>query len=519
MNPASYLLYESLQLTRDRDTPCMTFYAFGLNYEQAPVQVTEAFSLDEVDCRQLYATLDLSDEAEVIFLSTCNRTEVYLYGTASDLAMIRAGLSELAGQPFPDKDAFWYEDESAVTHVLEVASGIRSMVPGDGQILKQVKEAYRVAVECDAVDTLLHRLMHTAFRAAKRVATETDLSSGAASVSTASVAMACDYFAGHSADHFRGINVLLVGAGQMGQLALASVVREEPASITITNRSPDRAERVASKHSAGTLAWDERHSAIAESDFVIVATGASEPVITGDQLPERSGKPTALLVDISMPRNIDPSIDDRPGYAVLDLDDLQQYVSDTEARRGEEIPRAQQICEDIMSDFVTWVFHQQALQPAIQAIRGTFDSIREQEVDRHAHKTGMNREEVDRLTKSIMQKLLAVPIVKLKNVDPDSIDFVRGIKLLHALFSRPTCEDESAENAREQRVVQNGSPNARQNGQKSSQPDTSPSAPSLSEAPARCPFETHNSDGAPSADDMLRQAVAIPQRSNDMPNQ
>lgn len=492
----------------------MTFYAFGLNYEQAPVQVTEAFSLDEVDCRQLYATLDLSEEAEVIFLSTCNRTEVYLYGTASDLAMIRAGLSELAGQPFPDKDAFWYEDESAVTHVLEVASGIRSMVPGDGQILNQVKEAYRVAVECDAVDTLLHRLMHTAFRAAKRVATETDLSSGAASVSTASVAMACDYFAGHSADHFRGVDVLLVGAGQMGRLALASVVREEPASITVTNRSPDRAERVASKYGAQTLAWEERHSAIAASDFVIVATGASDAIITADQLPERSGKPTALLVDISMPRNIDPTIEERPGYAVLDLDDLQQYVTDTEARRGEEIPRAQQICAEIMSDFVTWVFHQQALQPAIQAIRGTFDSIREQEVDRHAHKTGMNRDEVDRLTKSIMQKLLAVPIVKLKNVDPDSIDFVRGIKLLHALFSRPTCEDESAEKARTQQSVQQ---NSQREGQETAQHEASQQAPSLSDAPARCPFETHNSDGAPGADDMLRQAVAIPQRSDDMP--
>ncbi len=490
----------------------MTFYAFGLNYERAPVQVTEAFSLDEVDCRQLYATLDLSNEAEFILLSTCNRTEVYLYGTALDLAMIRSGLSELAGQPFPDEDAFWYEDESAVTHVLEVASGIRSMVPGDGQILNQVKDAYRIAVECDTVDTLLHRLMHTAFRAAKRVATETDLSSGAASVSTASVAMACDYFAGHSADQFRGVNVLLVGAGQMGQLALASVVRENPASITVTNRSPDRAERVASKHSADTLAWDERHKAIAASDFVIVATGASEPVITNDQLPERSGKPTALLVDISMPRNIDPSIDEWPGYAVLDLDDLRQYVSDTEARRGEEIPRARQICEEIMSDFVTWMFHQQALQPAIQAIRDTFDAIREQEVDRHAHKTGMNREEVDRLTMSIMQKLLAVPIVKLKNVDPDSIDFVRGIKLLHALFSRPTCEDDSAENDHARHTVQQKAPN---NGQ----PDESRDPPSLSDAPARCPFETHNPDGAPAADDVLRQAVAIPQRSDDMTTQ
>lgn len=479
----------------------MTFYAFGLNYEQAPVDLAEAFSLDEVDCRVLYATLDLSEEAEVIFLSTCNRTEVYLYGTASDMAEIRAALSEHAGRPFPDTDAFWYEDEAAVSHVLEVTSGIRSMVPGDGQILNQVKDAYRVAVDCDAVDTLLHRLMHTAFRAAKRVATETDLSSGAASVSTASVAMAHDYFTNRGGNDFASVDVLLLGAGQMGQLALASLSSQTPASVTVANRSPERAKRVAEKYDAATIAWDERFDAIADADFVIVATGAPEPVVSRDDLPRREGRPSALLVDISMPRNIDPAVDARPGYRVLDLDNLQQYVEDTEARRGEEIPRARGICAEIMSDFVTWVFHQQALQPAIQAIRGTFDAIREQEVDRHAHRTGMKREEVDRLTKSIMQKLLAVPIVKLKNVDPDSIDFVRGIKLLHALFSRPTCEDESAQSARERSEERSSTP--------------AYDSPSLSDAPASCPFETHSSDGTTDADEILRQAVAIPQRSDD----
>jgi glutamyl-tRNA reductase len=465
----------------------MTFYAFGLNYEQVPVNVTEAFALDEVDQRQLYATLDLSDDAEVIFLSTCNRTEVYLYGDAADVTAIQEALSSMAGRTFPKDQAFWFEDEEAILHVLEVASGIRSMVPGDGQILSQVKDAYRLAVDGDAVDSLLHRLMHTAFRAAKRVATETDLSSGAASVSTASVAMARRYF-GETVDDFAGLNILLVGAGKMGRLALGALDKARPASISVTNRSAERAEAVAMEHDAVTIPWTERHSAVAAADFVIVATGAPEPVVITENLPPRDPGDATLLVDIAMPRNIDPAVDALTGFTVFDLDDLQAFVKDTEARRTAEIPRAREICNELMSDFVTWVFHQQALQPAIQAIRGTFDAIREQEVDRHAHRTDMNRQEVDRLTKSIMQKLLAVPIVKLKNVDPDSIDFVRGIKLLHALFSRPSCEDESAENARNESDYE---------------------TPSLSDAPSGCPFDTHRTSGSDDVDELLRRAVAL----------
>ncbi|PEN15208.1 glutamyl-tRNA reductase [Longibacter salinarum] len=466
----------------------MAFYAFGLNYEQAPVHVTEAFSLDEVDQRELYATLDLSDDAEVIFLSTCNRTEVYLYGNQQDVAEIRSALSEKAGRPFPDADAFWFEDEEAILHVLEVASGIRSMVPGDGQILSQIKDAYRLAVDGDAVDSLLHRLMHTAFRAAKRVATETDLSSGAASVSTASVAMARGYFGSGQSD-FSDLNILLVGAGKMGRLALGALDTSKPSSVTVTNRSPERAERVAVEHGAQTGAWERRHELVKSADFVIVATGAPEPVITSTDLAMQNGGTSTLLVDISMPRNIDPGVSQLDGYTVFDLDDLQAYVEETEARRGAEIPRAREICADLMSDFVTWVFHQQALQPAIQAIRNTFDAIREQEVDRHAHRTGMNREEVDRLTNSIMQKLLAVPIVKLKNVDPDSIDFVRGIKLLHALFSRPSCEDESAQKAREK--------------------NRDYETPSLSDSAGACPFDTHSTSGTDDVDELLRRAVML----------
>jgi glutamyl-tRNA reductase len=163
-----------------------------------------------------------------------------------------------------------------------------------------------------------------------------------------------------------------------------------------------------------------------------------------------------------------PAVSTVEGVDLYDLDNLQDWAERARERRSDAVPDAEAICEDLLGDFVTWVFHQQALEPAIQAIRDTFDTIRKQEVDRHAHRTDMDREEVDQLTRSIMQKLLAVPVVRLKNVDPDSIDFVQGIKLLHALFAPSEGDGRRLTEASDE------------------------SHPTLSEAPSRCPYLTHD---------------------------
>lgn len=449
---------------------CMTFFAFGLNHETTSVEVTESFALGAEVQQSLYRTLDLGPGAEFILLSTCNRTEAYLCGDAEDVRRVQAALAGVVGRSWPSDDAFLFQDEAAVQHVLEVASGLRSLVLGDGQILAQMKEAYRRAVDAEVVDTMLHRLMHTAFRAAKQVASETALSSGAASVSSAAVAMARDHF-GEGDDGLEGKDVVLVGAGEMGQLALNAMRSYAPASVTVTNRSPERARTVAAEHAAEVGEWKQRHALLATADVVIVATGASDPVLSADRLPERpASRLPALLIDISMPRNIDPQIEGQDGYTVRDLDALQVWTQRVEAQRSSEVPEARTICTELVGDFVTWVFHQQALQPAIQAIRNTFEAIRTQEIARHHHRlSALDKEELDQLTRSIMQKLLAVPIVRLKNVDPDSIDFVRGIELLRVLFSRPDCEDESAQAV-------------------ASVSDETDSQPRLSDIPPRCPF-------------------------------
>ena len=466
----------------------MTFFVFGLNHETAPVGVREAFALDEGVLRTLYRTVPVAADTEWIVLSTCNRTEVYGYGTHTDVAQIKQELAAQAGQAWPEAQAFLLEDEAAILHVLSVTAGLKSLVLGDAQILAQVKEAYRLAAGEEQVGAVMHRLMHTAFRAAKRVINETHLTSDTASVAAAAVDQANRFFEQMTGAGLEGRRVLLLGAGRMGRLALEALFAYHPGAITIANRTPLRAEALAQTCKARVVAWEERYTALKKADWVIVASGAAEPVLHASRMPEHLVDIPQLLVDIAVPRNVDPAINKRPGYAIINLDTLNEGLVQVEALRRSEVPAAQALCREVLGEYVSWFFHHQTLQPAIHAIRETFETIRLQEIERHHHRfSDLDRAELDRLTTSIIQKLLAVPVVRLKNVNPDSIDFTRGIQLLEALFSRPDCEEETPERT--------GTPG-----------ETPPS-----ENPALCPFEPKENLPA-DLKAQLRDALRMPRR-------
>ncbi|RMH63745.1 MAG: glutamyl-tRNA reductase [Bacteroidetes bacterium] len=420
----------------------MTFFAFGLNHETAPVALRERFALREEAIRHLYRHVRLSPDAEYVVLSTCNRTEVYLFGRWADVHTLRAWMAERAGTTWPEPASFLVEDEAALLHLLEVTAGLKSLVLGDAQIFTQVKTAYQVAVEEEVVGTVMHRLMHTAFRGAKRVAAETVLGQGAASVSTAAAELARRHVEARPGGG--PARAVMIGAGQMGRLALEALYARGFSEVLLINRTRARLEPLAAASGADVADWEERHRALADADVVIVATGADAPVLRAESVPTRTRSSECLLIDIAVPRNVDPAIDALPGYRVADLDWIDTCIGEVARQRQAARPAAQAICRELAQDFVTWVFHQQALQPAIHAIRETFETIRRQEIERHAHRfSEADRRELERLTGSIMQKLMAVPIVRLKDTDPGSIDFVRGVKLLSTLFSRPGCDDAS----------------------------------------------------------------------------
>lgn len=421
-----------------------TFFACGLNHETAPVAVREAFALTTSVRQRLYEDVVLSDDAEWMLVSTCNRTEAFLYGTPADLELIRQAMAQAAGRAFPAEHAFLLAGEEAVLHLLEVTSGVRSLIPGDAQIFSQVKQAYRMAVESDTVGTVLHRLLHTAFHGAKRVFHETNLMRGTASVPAAAVQAACTFLgAPHERPALAGKRVLVIGAGEVARLLLSILRSHEPAGVTLTNRSQAHAACLAAGSRITLVGWEDRYTALRDADVVFVATGAAVPVLTADAMPRPAPvERPRLLVDLAVPRNVDPAIDRLPGYHVVDLDRLGNNASDALTLRSTALPQAKEICRSELEEYLSWFGHHQQMQPFLRQVRSTFDAIRRQEIERHSHRlTGVDRAELDRLTASIMQKLLALPVVRLKSMSPASRDFEHGIRLLHALFTSPGCDE------------------------------------------------------------------------------
>ncbi len=422
----------------------MQFFSFGINHHQVNLEVRDKFAVTEPVMRSLYQSIDTTEGAEFVIFSTCNRTECILYGQAEDVRTIQTVLANQAGIDWPE-DAFLYIDEAAVQHVLEVTAGLDSLVLGDAQILGQVKDAYRLAVDESAVGAILHRLMHTAFSTSKRVINETQLGGGSSSVAGTAACLAAQALSELNGE--MGGRCLVVGAGQMGRLVVDALTKVDGIALDVINRTEATARELSCAYTGlGTLPWESLYSAIVAADVVIVTSGAAEYVIRATELqPPEAGKET-LFIDISVPRNVDPAVSEVAGHRVYDLDALQAKIDGVMHSREGELPAARAICQEMLADFVSWCFHHQAMQPAIRTILDTFDSIRKQELERHAHRfVEADLEQLDRITTSIMQKVLAVPVVRLKNVGPDQIDYVNGIKLLQTLFARNACERPEAE--------------------------------------------------------------------------
>jgi glutamyl-tRNA reductase len=417
----------------------MTFIAFGINHETAPVRIREQIALSEGRMRDVIRRVQVATSAEFILISTCNRTEIYLYGDESAVALFTAAIQDVTGHEWPAQHAFLVREEEAIRHVLMVVTGLKSLVLGDGQIFMQMKDAYRVAVEEDSVGTVMHRFMHTAFRAAKRVSHETSLAEGNASVASAAVAAARAHLIRKDGRGLEGRRVVVLGAGQMGRIA-AETLCAGGVEATIINRTDSRALALAETVRARALSWDARRDAIASCDVLFVTTGASEPVIAAADLMPRSTP--LVVIDIAVPRNVADDVESIAGCDVIGLDNLNAALVAAEHRRRAAVPAASAIVDEQLVEYVAWVFHHESMQPAIMAVLGTFEDIRRSEIARHAHRfSDLDRAQLDRLTRSIMQKLLAVPVVRLKSTDPGSLDFRRGIELLQQLFARPGCED------------------------------------------------------------------------------
>ncbi len=403
----------------------MHLLLLGLSHRTAPVELRELvdFSTRGLDSA-LTALAARASSSEAAIVSTCNRAELYvvcdkLEAAREDLIDFVCGYHQLAPERLRPH-LFDMADAAAAGHLFRVAAGLDSLVIGEPQILGQVKEAYNVAATRQTVGPLLNKAFHWSFQVGKRVRTETALAEGAVSVSFAAVSLARKIFG-----DLAGLNVLVVGAGEMGKLTALHLKSQGIRSLVITSRTASHAKALADEMQASAVEWEQMPRALAESDIVITATGASVPVLSrvevGAVMRARRNRPL-FLIDIAVPRDVDPAAGEIEEVFLYNIDDLQAIVQENLSRRGAEVGRAEAIVAEEVEKFGAWLRARSAV-PTVVALRQRFEAIRQAELDRLAPKLASlppeARARVDEITHLIIEKLLLTPTEQLKSL-PDA---------------------------------------------------------------------------------------------------
>lgn len=393
----------------------------GMNHKTAPVEIREQLA---VACRQevnpLHMLPHLKHVDELVFLSTCNRVE-FLFacssledGVREIKALLRTHVGLAASVPI-DSYLYVHENLEAVKHLFMVASSLDSMVLGEPQILGQLKNAYREAVEYRTVKVVLNRLLHKAFSVAKRVRTETCIGSCAVSVSYAAVELARKIFG-----DIRDKRVMLIGAGEMAELAAEHFLAQGVRQMTVANRTLERAMELAGRFKAETVPFDRFLDALKAMDIVVSSTGAQEPILcykdVRSRMRERRNKPL-FFIDIAVPRDIDPKVNEIDNVYLYDIDDLQGVIDLNKEERRSEAQMAEHIIDEETIKFKKWMNSLTAV-PTIVSLREKAETIRQNEIRKTLSQLpnlgDREREAIDILTLSIIKKFLHDPIVFLK---------------------------------------------------------------------------------------------------------
>lgn len=397
----------------------MSIILIGVNHKTAPVEIRERLAFDDAACAAGLRTLvDGQVVREGLIVSTCNRVEI-LSATANDQIDLGAGrvkqFLDTSGQlppGFLTDHLYRHTDEDAVRHLFRVASSLDSMVVGEPQVLGQVRHAYSLAVEAGTAGRVLNRLVHHTFHVAKRVRTETGIAASAVSISYMAVELGKKIFAS-----LKDSTVMLIGAGEMAELSAKHLVNAGASRVLIANRTEAAARQVASQiDGATTVPFDQIGERLHEADLVICSTGAPDYVITEAEVRKaihrRRRRPTCLI-DISVPRNIDPAVAKVPNVFLFDIDDLEQVVSSNIREREREAERAELIVQSEVMQF------QQSLRlmdvgPSIGALREKFQDIARGELARQRKRLGaLTKEQEDAVESLLMSTVnkLSHPIL------------------------------------------------------------------------------------------------------------
>lgn len=417
----------------------MNIIVVGLNHETAPVEVREKLAFDGEKLEGGLSRIgDLPMVSESVILSTCNRVEMYANVKDKEKATgeIKDFLTEFheIKRDDLDKSLYIYNGSTAVHHVFRVASSLNSMVLGEPQILGQVKDAFEFALSKKATGVVLNKLMKKAISVAKRVRTETKIAENAVSISYAAVELARKIFTDLSSSSF-----ILLGAGDMAELAARHLMNNGVKEVVVANRTYERGIELAKEFSGRAIQFEDFHSELAHTDIVLCSTGAPEYVLYKNKMLEimkqRKNK-QVFIIDISVPRNIDPEINTIDNVYLYDVDDLQGVVDSNVHERQKEADKAEVIISDEVGTFLKW---QSSLDtvPTVIALRNRAEEIKKLEIEKLFNKMGdvneNDKKAIEYMAAAIVNKLIHPPTAALRDDLEDKDIFVATIKRLYGI--------------------------------------------------------------------------------------
>ena len=426
----------------------MRLLAVGLSHRTAPVELRETVDFSRKGLESALAELaSRGIGRELVVLSTCNRAEIYAVAETDETAdHIGRFFSDYHDIPHSEvRDHLYvHRGPDVARHLFRVAAGLDSLVVGEPQILGQVKAAYAVASDGQFTAALTNRLFHSAFSVGKRVRSETGLGEGAVSVSYAAIALAKKIFG-----DLKGRAVLILGAGEMAKLTGIHLQSQHVRQITIASRTLQTAQTLAARLDGVAVPWDRVDAALGAADIVVTATGTSDPVLTRERVdePMRSRRNRPLfIIDIAVPRDVDPAVGSLDQVFLYNIDDLRTIVQENLARRGAELARAEAIVDEEVVKYTAWM-QSREIVPTVVALRQRFEAIRRGELQRLEPKlSGLPpeaRARIDEVTRLIVEKLLLTPTEQLKSVSDEAM-IVAYADALNRLFSLAQDKDKGA---------------------------------------------------------------------------
>ncbi len=375
-----------------------TFYAIGLSYKKADAEMRGKFSLDENAKTNLLHQAKRDKIESLVVTSTCNRTEIY--GFAQHPFQLIKLLCENSQGTVEDfqKVAFVYKNHEAITHLFRVGTGLDSQILGDFEIISQLKNAFVQSKNHQLANTFLERLVNAVIQANKKIKTETEISSGATSVSFAAV-----QYIFKNVEAISSKNILLFGTGKIGRNTCENLVKHtKHEQITLINRTKDKAEKIAKKLNVIVKDYSDLQLELQKADVVVVATGAQNPTI--DKAILNLKKPL-LIIDLSIPKNVHENVKDLEQVSLIHMDQLAEMTDETLENRKKHIPAAEAIIEEIKEEFIAWT-KQRKFAPTIHALKAKLNAIKEGELNVQRKKiANFDEEQAELISARIIQKI------------------------------------------------------------------------------------------------------------------